>query len=41
VKKIIDEHGGRVVLDNLPAGGARVTLTFPAAAGGKPAAATA
>jgi nitrogen fixation/metabolism regulation signal transduction histidine kinase len=41
VKKIIDEHGGRVALDNPPTGGARVTLTFPAAAGGKPAAATA
>jgi nitrogen fixation/metabolism regulation signal transduction histidine kinase len=40
VKKIIDEHGGHVVLGNAPAGGARVTLVFPAgAAGGKIAAA--
>ncbi len=28
VKKIVDEHGGRIALDNVPAGGARVTLHF-------------
>jgi nitrogen fixation/metabolism regulation signal transduction histidine kinase len=42
VKKIIDEHGGHVVLGNTPAGGARVTLVFPASvSGGRPAAAAA
>ena len=29
VKKIVDEHGGRVALDNVPGGGARVTIVLP------------
>jgi len=29
VKKIIDEHKGRISLENLPAGGAAVTVVFP------------
>jgi two-component system nitrogen regulation sensor histidine kinase NtrY len=42
VKKIVDEHGGRVVLDNAPGGGARVTIVFPVnTAGSRLAAATA
>ena len=42
MKKIIDEHGGRVHLSNSAEGGARVTLVFPiGVAGGKPVAAAA
>jgi nitrogen fixation/metabolism regulation signal transduction histidine kinase len=29
VKKIIDEHKGRITLDNLGQGGAVVTVVFP------------
>jgi nitrogen fixation/metabolism regulation signal transduction histidine kinase len=29
VKKIIDEHGGRVLLSNAPERGARVTIVLP------------
>lgn len=29
VKKIVDEHGGRITITNLPAGGAEVSLTLP------------
>jgi signal transduction histidine kinase len=29
VKAIADRHGGRVVLDEAPGGGLRVTVTFP------------
>ena len=32
VKKIIEEHGGRVEISNIEPHGARVTLTFPAMA---------
>jgi len=29
VKKIIDEHKGRITLENAPQGGAVVTVVFP------------
>jgi len=32
VKKIVEEHGGEIVISNLAPRGARVTLSFPAAA---------
>jgi nitrogen fixation/metabolism regulation signal transduction histidine kinase len=32
VRKIVDEHHGRVELANLESGGARVTVVFPRAA---------
>jgi len=41
VKKIIDEHGGRIALDNVQPNGARVTLYFPVIPAAKPAAAAA
>ncbi len=42
VRKIIEEHGGRVLLANVPGGGARVTLVLPfRATGTRPAAAAA
>jgi nitrogen fixation/metabolism regulation signal transduction histidine kinase len=42
VKKIVDEHGGSIMLANAPGGGARVTIVFPFRATGlRPAAAAA
>jgi hypothetical protein len=41
VKKIMEDHGGRLVLDDRPGGGASVRLVFPrgeAAQGADPAA---
>jgi nitrogen fixation/metabolism regulation signal transduction histidine kinase len=32
VKKIIDEHRGTIAIENLPSGGARVSILFPVAA---------
>ena len=32
VKKIIDEHRGTIAIENLPGGGARVSILFPVAA---------
>jgi nitrogen fixation/metabolism regulation signal transduction histidine kinase len=29
VKKIVEEHGGRIAIENKPAGGARVTIVLP------------
>ena len=29
VKKIVEEHGGRIAIENLPAGGTRVDVTLP------------
>jgi nitrogen fixation/metabolism regulation signal transduction histidine kinase len=39
VKKIIDEHGGTIVIENLQPRGARVSFTLPVAAGAEQAAA--
>jgi nitrogen fixation/metabolism regulation signal transduction histidine kinase len=31
VKKIVEEHGGRIAIENIPAGGARVSIVLPLA----------